>query len=129
MGTTVTGPDGRPQGRTIFYEVPKPYTVPVRSYGSNDWGIYQVRGNVDEWLEDCWNGTHAGIPDDGSAWKTGDCKRRVIGGMKVVSPFFEDKKLEYRWSAKPSERDRFTSFRVARTLAPLMTLESTTTPE
>jgi len=27
-----------------------------------------MHGNVWEWVEDDWHGTHAGAPDDGSVW-------------------------------------------------------------
>ena len=38
-----------------------------------------MHGNVAEWVEDCWNPTHAGAPSDGSA-RGGDCARRVLKG-------------------------------------------------
>ena len=55
-------------------------TMPVGSYVSNRVGLYDVIGNVDELMEDCWNGNFSGAPDDGSAWLAGDCGRRVARG-------------------------------------------------
>ena len=49
-------------------------TVPVKSFKPNPWGLYQVHGNVWEWVEDCWNDSYSGAPADGSAWTTGDCR-------------------------------------------------------
>ena len=55
-------------------------TVPVDSFAPNPWGLYQVHGNLYEWVEDCWHGNYLGAPADGSAWVTGDCNRNVLRG-------------------------------------------------
>ena len=91
------------------------YTAPVGSFAPNVFGLYDVLGNVWEWTQDCWNGSYAGAPTNGSAWQSGDCGRRVLrGGSWVVDPS----------SLRSARRIRFTSefrfyydgFRVARTL-------------
>lgn len=55
-------------------------TLPVDSFAPNPWGLYQVHGNVTEWVEDCWHENYVGAPTDGSAWVTGDCRFRVLRG-------------------------------------------------
>jgi formylglycine-generating enzyme required for sulfatase activity len=55
-------------------------TMPVDAFRPNPWGLYQVHGNVYEWVQDCWRDTYAGAPTDGSAWVTRDCERRVMRG-------------------------------------------------
>ena len=92
-------------------------TAPVGSFSANEFGLYDVHGNVQEWVEDCWNDSYDGAPMDGSAWESGGCIVRVLRGGS--------------WNNKPrklrsAHRDRNTSgsrgggfgFRVARTLTP-----------
>jgi formylglycine-generating enzyme required for sulfatase activity len=55
-------------------------TLPVDAFEPNPWGLYQVHGNVYEWVEDCWHGNYHGAPTDGSAWTETDCKRHVLRG-------------------------------------------------
>jgi formylglycine-generating enzyme required for sulfatase activity len=55
-------------------------TSPVGKLRPNAWGLYDMSGNVWEWVEDCWNLNYKGAPQDGSAWLTGNCNRRVARG-------------------------------------------------
>jgi formylglycine-generating enzyme required for sulfatase activity len=42
-------------------------TVPVDAFEPNPFGLYQVHGNVWEWVQDAWHGSYEGAPTDGSA--------------------------------------------------------------
>jgi formylglycine-generating enzyme required for sulfatase activity len=60
-------------------------TLPVASFQPNPWGLYQVHGNVYDWVEDCFHDSYRGAPSDGTAWTTGDCTYRVLRGGSVAS--------------------------------------------
>ena len=58
-------------------------TAEVGSKQPNGFGLYDLSGNVWEWVEDCWHEDYQGAPADGSAWGEaggGDCGQRVVRG-------------------------------------------------
>ena len=92
-------------------------TVPVGTFEPNGFGVYDVHGNVYEWVEDCWNESYAGAPSDGSAWTSGDCSRRVLrGGSWGSIPGHLRSALRSRLDSV--DRGVQPGFRVIRTLTP-----------
>ena len=76
-------------------------TKRVGSYRANNWGLYDVHGNVAEWVEDCWHANYEDAPSDGSAWTT-NCtnnNNRVIRGGS-----WADTQLSLRSAARASAR-------------------------
>jgi formylglycine-generating enzyme required for sulfatase activity len=97
-------------------DVNRQRTVPVGSFLPNAFGLYDMQGNVSEWVEDCWNDEYTtAAPTDGSAWVEGDCKGHVVRGGS-----WEDSATELRSAARTggAKDDRFYTdgVRIARSL-------------
>ncbi len=60
-------------------------TYPVGKKGVNPWGLYDVHGNVWEWVQDEWHDTYDGAPTDGSAWQDKKSALRVFRGGSWIA--------------------------------------------
>ncbi|TMJ87212.1 MAG: hypothetical protein E6G79_04670 [Alphaproteobacteria bacterium] len=52
--------------------------IKVGSFGANPFGLYDMGGGVDQWVEDCWHKNYQGAPTDGLAWMESQCSSHVI---------------------------------------------------
>ena len=94
-------------------------TAPVGSFKPNEFGLYDMVGNVFEWTRGLLSiQNYNGAPTDGSAWLAangGDCTNRVLrGGSWNARPQFLRSALRIRFST--DTRDNNLGFRVGRTL-------------
>jgi len=62
-------------------------TAPVGTFRPNAFGLYDMLGNVAEWVRDCWHDDYQGAPTDGSAWLRAGCAERGLrGGSWFTNP-------------------------------------------
>ena len=81
-------------------------------------GLYDMHGNVWEWVEDCYHDRYNGAPTDGAAWIERDCSSRVLrGGSWNADPRYL-RSAHRNWSTSTSDLRRLNlGFRVGRTLS------------
>ena len=60
--------------------------APVGSFAPNAFGLYDVFGNVEEWVADCWHPSYEGAPGDARQWTAGCYSSRVVRGGAFDSP-------------------------------------------
>ncbi len=76
--------------------------------------LYDMSGNVSEWVEDCKHDNYNGAPADGRAWNTGgDCERRILRGGSFAS-LAEICRVSARMNDPRGDADENIGFRVAK---------------
>ncbi|TAE59828.1 MAG: serine/threonine protein kinase [Nostocales cyanobacterium] len=89
-------------------------TTDVGVFPANDFGLYDIHGNVWEWCQDGWYDNYVGAPNDGSAWLNDNDihPRRVLrGGSWSYRPVYC--RSAYRVNYPPVSKDQNHGFRVA----------------
>jgi formylglycine-generating enzyme required for sulfatase activity len=89
---------------------------PVGRKTPNGFGLFDMHGNVWEWVEDNWHPNYLAAPADGSVWRSDRPLRVLRGGSWISRP--GDLRSAFRYYGQPDYRDDWIGFRVARTLSP-----------
>jgi formylglycine-generating enzyme required for sulfatase activity len=90
-------------------------SIEVGSFPPNGWGIYDIHGNVWEWVEDSWHENYMEAPGSGLSWPDGDLSYRVLRGGSWYS-LATDVRSASRRREVPDYRSAEFGFRIARTL-------------
>ena len=94
----------------------KKETTPVGKFARNAFDLYDMVGNVWQWVEDCGHDDYNGAPTDGTAWR-GKCDNRVtVGGSWFQKP--SELRSANRAFTPPDTRLDGLGIRIARTLLP-----------
>jgi formylglycine-generating enzyme required for sulfatase activity len=95
------------------------YTAPVGSFKQNNFGLYDMLGNVWEWCADPWHSSYKNAPIDGSIWdQGGENSLRVIrGGAWNTKPKYVRTAFRFNYSREDGYYDL--GFRLSRFILPL----------
>lgn len=89
-------------------------TAPVAQFAPNGFGLFDMHGNVYEWVQDC-SAYDSPPPNDGAAVETAGCETRVIRGGAWYSNAYRIR-AAYTAFNEHDARSNVIGFRVARTL-------------
>jgi formylglycine-generating enzyme required for sulfatase activity len=95
--------------------------APANAFSANPWGLYNVHGNVWEWVADIYCEDYAAGPADGSARLADDCPKGGGSGLRVLrggSVYYKPELMRAAMRVRnvPQFRNFSVGFRVARTL-------------
>lgn len=90
-------------------------TSPVGTFKPNNFGLYDMLGNVYELVEDCLFETYAVAPTDGSVLRANECPMHVLRGGSFFQPAREVRSAFHAGIAATTQFN-IVGFRVARTL-------------
>ena len=79
----------------------------------NNYGLYDMSGNVAEWCRDRYNSHYNGAPNDGSAWETPVNANRILRGGNFTNSSSEFRSAE-RKECSPTIKGYTIGFRVSR---------------
>ncbi len=91
---------------------------PVGDKEPNKFGLYDMHGNVYEWVADDWHDNYKGAPDDGNAWvDTPSGSYRVIRGGSWYDGGAQNCRSASRYGSRPDAHNYgYVGFRLARSV-------------
>jgi formylglycine-generating enzyme required for sulfatase activity len=89
--------------------------APVRSFPQEPWGTFDISGNVEEWVQDCWHDNYQRAPADGSAWVNPGCNMGVTRGASWASSL-DEASSSFRMATLMKTHNARIGFRVVRAL-------------
>jgi len=91
------------------------YTNPAGAFAPNAFGVYDMHGNVSEFLADCAHDNYIGAPTDGSAWTEPNCQlQQMRGNDWTEAPIWS--RSGNRNNIYATDRGDWLGFRVVRDL-------------
>jgi len=121
FGETITSDLANYQGTSTYAEEPegvyRKETTEVGSFPPNTFGLYDMHGNVWEWVADSWHKDYTNAPNDGGIWEEGaDKSLRVLrGGSWNIYP--DNTRAAVRYRSLPYDRSNGVGFRVVHRVA------------
>jgi formylglycine-generating enzyme len=91
-------------------------TSPVGSKKPNAFGVYDIIGNVQEWVEDCYSASRDQLSESGVPPAQSECARRLVKGGSWGT-LAHNVRIAERISYPAMHRDDSIGIRVAKTLA------------
>ncbi len=89
------------------------YTAPVGSYQPNPYGLYDMLGNVWEWVEDVYlSDIYSSTVQKNPVFNSGGARRVIRGGSWGFGP--GGVRCAYRDNSSPADRDVLVGFRLIR---------------
>lgn len=85
--------------------------APVGRFSPNEYGLYDMHGNVWEWVADCWTDNYFGRGDNAAAVSIQGCTRHVMRGGSWYNEA-DYARSSYRGNEAPTFRDESVGFRV-----------------
>ncbi len=86
-------------------------TAPIGSFSANNFGLYDVHGNVWEWVQEVYTDSYSGAKKQQEVVNATDASRVVRGGSWIDSG--RDVRSTYRYHNSPDNRNFIIGFRLS----------------